>query len=98
MLELFQRDELEEGSALQINCIECGGKSVISSRTEKDKKVSDLYCSCKNPLCGHTFVMTLAFSHTLSPSASGSKRMMVDLLRSLPRAEQLELLQAATNN
>lgn len=94
MLEL-RNETTAEGGEVQINCIECGGKSTIQSRAEKDVKVSDLYCSCKNPICGHTFVMSLAFSHTLSPSANQSKTVLLDLLRTMPKTEQLELLQQA---
>jgi predicted RNA-binding Zn-ribbon protein involved in translation (DUF1610 family) len=84
-----------EDNDVQVICTECGSKSIIHSRAEKDVKVSDLYCSCKNPICGHTFVMTLSFSHSLSPSANQSKRLMLDVLRGMPKQEQMELLQQA---
>ncbi len=80
---------------MQVICTECQGKAVIASRAVKDPKVSDLYCSCKNPACGHTFVMTLSFSHTLSPSATQGKKILADMIRSLPKAEQMELLNMA---
>lgn len=78
-----------------VKCIECGGKAVIHSRHEKHIKMSDLYCSCKDPLCGASFVMNLSYSRMLSPSARQSKTMIADLLRMLPKQEQIELLQAA---
>jgi Ogr/Delta-like zinc finger len=84
-----------EEDDVQINCIECGSKAVIGSRAEKDPKVIDLYCSCKNPICGHTFVSTLSFSHTLSPSANQSKALMLEMFQQMPKAEQLELLNQA---
>lgn len=82
---------------MQIICTECHGKAVIHSRAVKDPKVSDLYCSCKNPECGHTFVMTLAYSHTLSPSGKQASTMLLELFRSMPKAEQLQLLQQASH-
>lgn len=73
---------------MQVNCTECGGKATIHSRRQLDVKMSQLYCNCKNPLCGHTFVMDLCFSHTLSPSANQAKDIVRDMLRALPEAER----------
>lgn len=78
-----------------INCTICGSKSTILSRASKDPKVADLYCSCRDAECGHTFVMTLAFSHTLSPSAKDLNKLLIDMLRRLPKPEQLELIEMA---
>jgi Ogr/Delta-like zinc finger len=77
---------------MQIDCIQCYGKAIVHSRKKLDTKVSQLYCSCKNPECGHTFVMDLTFSHTLSPSASQSKYMIMDLFRSLPEEDRRALI------
>ena len=81
---------------MKVTCIECGNKAIIRSRQEKDPKVADLYCICRDPLCGSTFVWTLSYSHQLSPSRSQSKNMMLDMLKSLPKAEQKELFQQAS--
>ncbi|NIB44787.1 ogr/Delta-like zinc finger family protein [Pseudomaricurvus alkylphenolicus] len=78
-----------------VTCTECGSKATISSRQTKDPKVSDLYCTCKNVHCGHTFVSTLSFSHTISPSAKQSKGMMIDMLMAMPKHEQQQLLRQA---
>lgn len=75
-----------------INCTICNAKAIIQSRKQLDPKVSQLYCSCKDPLCGHTFVMDLAFSHTLSPSAQHTGQMLLSLLRSMPDAERQQVL------
>lgn len=80
---------------MQVLCTECGGKAVIHSRKQQTNEVADLYCSCRDPLCGHTFKMTLAFSHTISPSAKTSKKMLADLIASLPRNEQVLLFEQA---
>lgn len=80
---------------MRIKCTECHRKAVISSRNELDPKVADLYCLCTNPECGASFVMKLSYSHTLSPPRRQVHSMAVELLRGLPPAEQLELLQQA---
>ena len=79
---------------MQIDCPSCSGKSTIYSRRKMDTKVADLYCSCRNPECGHTFVMQLVFSHTLSPSQEMAKNNIINLLRQMPR-DQLEMIKAA---
>lgn len=90
MLESYPTADWETDN-VQINCPECTGKAVIGSRASLSREVSDLYCSCKDPLCGATFVYKLTFSHTLSPSANQSKRMMLDMLKQMPANEQKEL-------
>ena len=92
----YAQFHIKGGQGVQINCIECGSKAIINSRADKDIKVIDLYCSCKDPLCGHTFVSTLSFSHTLSPSAKQSDKMIMDFLRSMPKDKQLNLLKQAS--
>lgn len=91
----FQPLSTVEDDDVQVNCSECNSKAVIHSRHDKDPKVADLYCSCKNPLCGHTFVMNLSFSHSLSPSANQSKTLMLDMLRNMSQQEQLDLINQA---
>lgn len=80
---------------MRIKCTECNSKAIISSRNELDPKVADLYCLCRNPECGATFVMKLSYSHSLSPSRNQARSMAVNLLRGLPPAEQMDLLQLA---
>lgn len=54
---------------MRIICDRCGGKARIETTREITTSFRHLYCSCTNAECGHTFVMDLSFSHTLSPSA-----------------------------
>ncbi len=89
----FPHDPGEEDTEMQVKCTECNSKAIISSRNELDPKVADLYCICRNPHCGHSFVMKLTYSHTLSPSSFQARRMATDIFRGLPKSEQLELLQ-----
>jgi hypothetical protein len=86
---LFPRNNLYRGeNAMQVDCKECGGNAIIQSRKKLDIKMSQLYCSCKDPSCGHTFVMDLSFSHTLSPSGKQAQGMIIDFLRALPEQER----------
>ncbi|MGH1374413.1 MAG: ogr/Delta-like zinc finger family protein [Cellvibrionaceae bacterium] len=93
MLELPPVDDWENQD-VRVNCPECHGVAIVSSRKEQDPKVVDLYCSCKDPMCGATFKSTLAFSHIISPSANSSKRLVLDLLKNMPKHEQQDLLAA----
>ncbi len=47
----------------------CGERAVINKTNRLSNDCADLYCECKNPACEHQFVMSLYYSHTLSPSA-----------------------------
>ncbi|CAI8991411.1 Transcriptional regulator [Pseudomonas sp. IT-196MI5] len=79
------------GGAMRIYCKECGGKGRIASREELSLEFAKLYCQCLSASCGHTWVATLTFSHTLSPSAQVADRLIFDRLRAMPRAEQRDL-------
>ncbi|HFJ4332302.1 ogr/Delta-like zinc finger family protein [Serratia liquefaciens] len=81
---------------MKVNCTECGAAAIISKTNRKDPKLSDLYCQCSDVECGHTFVMNLTFSHTISPSArTGSSlvRSLLSLLRPEEKQIALDLLQ-----
>ena len=54
---------------MRIYCTRCTNKAIIRTSKEMSPTTRQLYCSCTDPECGHTFVMDLSFSHTLSPSA-----------------------------
>lgn len=79
-------------------CPECLAPVVIRKTERKSAKYSDLYCQCTNVECGHTYVMNLTFSHTLSPSALAGDRLIRELVGQLsPEQRQfaLNLLQPA---
>ena len=66
---------------LTIYCPECGEKAMIKK---------------SNPLCGHTFVLNLTFSHTLSPSAKKQDALLLAMIKNLSpqqREKALTLLQ-----
>ncbi len=81
-----------EDQMILIKCKVCKGKAIVQARKELDVTMSQLYCSCKDPECGHTFVMDLCFSHTLSPSAQQHKDVVVSFLRALPDTERQMML------
>lgn len=68
---------------LKIECPECDSKAVIRKTNRKHRQIADIYCACTDVECGHTFVMNLTFSHTLSPSAKTGDMMMQKWLESL---------------
>ena len=84
---------------LKIECPECGSKAVIRKTNRKHREIADIYCACSDVECGHTFVMNLTFSHTLSPSAKSGDAMLQQLITNMsPEQKQitLDLLQAAS--
>lgn len=81
---------------LTIYCPECGEKAMIKKSNRKHKELTDLYCACCDPLCGHTFVLNLTFSHTLSPSAKKQDALLLAMIKNLSpqqREKALTLLQ-----
>ncbi|HCP2427182.1 TPA: ogr/Delta-like zinc finger family protein, partial [Escherichia coli] len=57
-------------------CPDCGAPAVIRKTDWKTPELADLYCACSDVECGHTFVCTMTFSHTLSPSARSGRNMV----------------------
>lgn len=76
---------------MRVYCKECGGKGRIGSREEQSVLFATLYCQCLSPHCGHTWVATLTFSHTLSPSAKVIDSFLFDRLRELQPSQQQDL-------
>ncbi|EPL6057754.1 ogr/Delta-like zinc finger family protein [Klebsiella pneumoniae] len=82
---------------LKIECPECGSKAVIRKTNRKHRQIADIYCACADVECGHTFVMNLTFSHTLSPSAKTGDAMVQALLNNMSPVQKqmaLDLLKA----
>nr|WP_313405732.1 ogr/Delta-like zinc finger family protein [Pseudomonas sp.] len=76
---------------MRIYCKACGGKARISSRNELSPLFTNLYCSCLDARCGHTFVMQLSFSHSLRPAGGEIDQMLFDRIKEMPRKEQLAM-------
>ena len=84
---------------LKINCPDCGSPAIIKKTNRTPREIADIYCACADVECGHTFVMNLTFSHTLSPSAKSGDAMLQQLITNMsPEQKQitLDLLQAAS--
>lgn len=82
---------------LKIECPDCGAKAIIKKTNRKHREIADIYCACSEVECGHTFVMNLTFSHTLSPSAKKGDVMLQQLISNLsPQQKQMtfDLLKA----
>ncbi|QAV22597.1 ogr/Delta-like zinc finger family protein [Proteus hauseri] len=81
---------------LTIFCPECNEKAMVKKSNRKHKELSDLYCACSDPECGHTFVLNLTFSHTLMPSAKNKDALLLSVIKNLSpeqREKALALLQ-----
>ncbi|WP_407206596.1 ogr/Delta-like zinc finger family protein [Citrobacter sedlakii] len=77
---------------MKVYCPVCEARAVIKKTARKHKELSDLYCACTDVECGHTFVLNLTFSHTLSPSAKTGDLMVQKILNSFsPEQKQMTL-------
>lgn len=83
---------------LKIECPECKSKAVIRKTNRKHRDIADIYCSCADVECGHTFVMNLTFSHTISPSAKKGDFLIQQVISGMSAEQKqltLKLLQAS---
>ncbi|MDI9768616.1 ogr/Delta-like zinc finger family protein (plasmid) [Pantoea dispersa] len=83
---------------LKIECPECKSKAVIRKTNRKHRDIADIYCACADVECGHTFVMNLTFSHTISPSAKKGDLLIQQVISSMSAEQKqltLKLLQAS---
>lgn len=76
---------------MRVFCPECGDKACIQKTNRISTGYADLYCSCSDPECGHSFVMNLSFSHTLSPSAKNTNELVIALVKSMQPEKVKEL-------
>ncbi|MCS3769277.1 hypothetical protein HNP12_003390 [Aeromonas hydrophila] len=68
---------------MRVYCKVCGQRGRITKTNKLSSDVSDLYCQCTDAECGHSWVATLSFTHTLSPSARTTSQLVLGLLGSL---------------
>ncbi|PXV53404.1 UNVERIFIED_ORG: Ogr/Delta-like zinc finger protein [Aeromonas veronii] len=77
---------------MRVYCKVCGQRGRITKTNRLSDDVSDLYCQCTDAECGHSWVATLSFAHTISPSAKITNRLVLSLMGSLtPEGRQLVL-------
>lgn len=77
--------------AFRVRCPACGRLATITSSNEIDLRFKQAYCACRDPECGHTFVVNVEFSHTLSPSAHNLPDDLRAQIRTTPPQEQASL-------
>ncbi|MGJ3446867.1 ogr/Delta-like zinc finger family protein [Enterobacter sp. PTB] len=66
-----------------VHCGKCEKRAHIKKTVWITPDVGTIYCACTNVECGHTFTMSISFSHTLSPSAldtAGVVKTLIDCL------------------
>ena len=79
---------------MRVCCSECGSKAYINTTKKQSNMVTDLYCACANgEMCGHTFVSTLAFKHTISPSKGQTQGLIGQILKDMPESKLKEILE-----
>ena len=80
---------------MRVKC-QCGCNAIINTTNRLSNDHAELYCSCTDPHCGHTFVVNLSYSHTLSPSSKTVSTIVSGLMRAMS-PEQLQQLQQEMN-
>lgn len=68
---------------MRVYCKVCGQRGRITKTNQLSPDVSDLYCQCTDAECGHSWVATLSFSHTLNPSVKMTRQMVLGLAKGL---------------
>ncbi|MBE8597287.1 ogr/Delta-like zinc finger family protein [Xenorhabdus sp. BG5] len=54
---------------MKIYCPECNEQATIKKiKVERLDNIPEIYCCCNDVECGHTYVLTLSFSHSIRPS------------------------------
>ncbi|WP_413544726.1 ogr/Delta-like zinc finger family protein [Candidatus Symbiopectobacterium sp. NZEC135] len=92
----FHSSRARNMRVLKVVCPECNSKAIIRKTVRKHRHISDIYCACADVECGHTFVLNMTFSHTISPSAKSQDSLLkgiVDTLDPERRQMLLNLLQ-----
>lgn len=80
------------GGVMRVYCKVCGQRGRITKSNQLSPAVADLYCQCTDAECGHSWVATLSFSHTLSPSSKTTGQLVLGLVGSLtPEGRQMLL-------
>lgn len=80
--------------ALKQICKCCGHKGVIQKSDQQTPEYSRLYVVCRNPQCGHHWVMDLTYSHTTRESKLTNEGLFNYLLNNLPPQRLAEIKSA----
>ena len=81
---------------MRVLCRICSKKAIIGKTDRLSVDHANLYCSCSDPECGHTFVVNVSYSHTLTPSARTSTELVTQLMRAMS-PESRKLVQQELN-
>lgn len=77
---------------MKMTCPKCLASATIRKTNRKHPQLADVYCSCTNVECGHTFVMNVSFSHTISPSALKGQGRVKELIDAMPEEDRAKAL------
>ncbi|WP_256856104.1 ogr/Delta-like zinc finger family protein [Rodentibacter ratti] len=75
-----------------IYCKVCNAKSVIERTERIHSEFARYYCVCKNPQCGHRFVMNMEFSHTTRSSKLTKENLLKLTLQQLSQEDKDNLM------
>lgn len=54
---------------LKVYCPVCGEQATIRKiKMQSVDNIPEIYCSCNDYKCGHTYMLILTFGHTIQPS------------------------------
>jgi hypothetical protein len=68
---------------MRVLCTECGQLGRITKTNRMSAGVATIYCRCSDIACRHSWVSTLSYSHTLSPSAKRANELTLALVRAM---------------
>lgn len=78
-------DYLNSGDAENVQktlCPHCGNTALIRSSKQMSKLVKHATCSCLNPACGHSFIVSVEAIRTISPAAFPDPEVAAQLRQS----------------
>lgn len=64
---------------MRVTCHQCGQRGRITKTNRFSATAADLYCQCTDACCGHTWVSTLAYSHTAKQASDIAAALIRDL-------------------
>ena len=76
---------------MRMSCATCQAVARIGKTNRKRPQLYDEYCYCSNVECGHSFVINVAFSHSVNPSALNGVGRGKELIDAIPPEERKRL-------
>lgn len=75
-------------------CKVCQSPAIVTKTERIHSEISTIYCTCKNPNCGHSWASDIIFSHSLKESKLNEVGVIQYLLNKLPKSELQKINQA----